>query len=66
MSEGEIQKLVEMEKAENAEMTTKYKAILEKYSVSQLSVYLSMLFRRTYILNLLEIFPLQIQRIVVQ
>ena len=38
LSEGEIQKLVELEKKENEEMTTKYKATLEKHGVSHPSV----------------------------
>lgn len=33
LSEGEVQKLVELEKQENAEMTTKFKGLLEKYGV---------------------------------
>lgn len=33
LSDGEIQKLAELEKKENEEMTGKFKEILEKYQV---------------------------------
>jgi len=34
LSEGEIQKLIELEKKENDEMNKKYKTVLEKHGVS--------------------------------